>query len=61
MCFTAVSSRMIQRKGSEVIKMEYVETTKEEIEEAKECCKTLNCGDCPLKESDYCTEQIESC
>lgn len=42
-----------------VINMEYVEATKEEIEKAKECCKTLNCGECPLKKSDYCTEQIK--
>ena len=40
--------------------MEYIEATKEEIEKAKECCKTLNCEGCPLKESDYCIEQIKS-
>ena len=40
--------------------MEYIEATKEEIEKAKEDCKTLNCEECPLKESDYCIEQIKA-
>ena len=41
--------------------MEFIEeVTKEEIEKARECCKTLNCGECPLKEADYCVEQLKA-
>ena len=40
--------------------MEYVEVTEKEIEEAKECCKTLKCEICPLFESSYCVEQLEN-
>ena len=31
----------------------------EDYRKATECCKTLDCENCPIKEKDYCQELLD--
>lgn len=33
--------------------------SEEEYNKANECCKTLNCVECPLREKSWCQELLE--